>query len=94
LVFLSQAVIIKYLCIYLAENAATEEFRAWVLKKHEEAVMILLRVVKSPKQPYSVREQAMITYMHLLKLESMHINKPAIDDVFCLPKMKFMVNAL
>jgi hypothetical protein len=55
--------------------------------------MILLRVVKNPKQPYAVREQAMITYMHLLKLESMHINKPEIDDVFCLPKMKFMVNA-
>jgi hypothetical protein len=77
----------------LADKAAAEEFRAWVLKKHEEALTILLRVVKSPKQPYAVREQAMITYMHLLKLESMHINKPEIDDVFCLPKMKFMVNA-
>lgn len=80
--------------ISLAENAAAEDFRTWLLKNHEEAVQILLRIVKSPKQPYAVREQAMITYMHLLKLESMHINKPKVDDVFCLPKMKYLVKLI
>lgn len=78
----------------MAENAAAEDLRTWLLKKHEEAVQILLRIVKSPKQPYAVREQAMITYMHLLKLESVHINKPKVDDVFCLPKMKYLVKLI
>jgi len=92
LFFLLVLFIICIIYLKIGSGDAAEEYRTWIFKKHEEALEILKSIVKNPKQPYPVREQAMVTYMHLLKLESLYINKPKGEEVFCLPKIKFLVS--
>ncbi|XP_065345026.1 nucleolar complex protein 4 homolog B [Cloeon dipterum] len=68
---------------------AENKYQEWIFSKYEEAIPLLLNVLKGTKHPYSVREQAMVTYVNLIKLESLYVNKPDSKDVFCLPKLKY-----
>ncbi|XP_059470197.1 nucleolar complex protein 4 homolog B [Neocloeon triangulifer] len=72
----------------IVTTEAGGKYREWILKNYEEAMPILLTIIKSIKHPYSVREQAMVTYVNLLKIETLHVNKPQ-NDAFCLPKLKY-----